>query len=67
VSGAEAAKKIGLKSVGLTGAVGGSVFNLADLTISVPATQVHLIQEYHLPVYHTLSLMLEEFFFPETI
>jgi len=60
-----AAKKMGIKTVGLTGAGGGRVLETADVTIRVPADRVHLIQEYHLPVYHTLCLMLEDAFFPE--
>ncbi|MFC1485915.1 SIS domain-containing protein [Candidatus Latescibacterota bacterium] len=53
----------GVKTVGLTGREGGRLVDLADVSIRVPATEVHLIQEYHMPVYHTLSLMLEEEFF----
>jgi D-sedoheptulose 7-phosphate isomerase len=61
----DTAKKAGIKTIGLTGAGGGRVFEIADLTIRVPADRVHIIQEYHLPVYHTLCLMLEDAFFPE--
>ena len=57
------AAAIGMKTAGLTGRSGGQLVELADISIRVPAGDVHLIQEYHLPVYHTLSLMLEEEFF----
>lgn len=60
----EVASRIGLRTVALTGAGGGRAAALAQVTIKVPAQEVHLIQELHLPVYHTLCLMLEEEFYP---
>ncbi len=53
----------GLKIIGLTGESGGAVRDLCDVCIRVPAAGVPLIQELHLPVYHTLCAMVEEFFF----
>ena len=38
---------------------------ICDVCITVPAWVTADIQEYHLPVYHTLCAMLEEYFFPE--
>jgi len=61
---AETAKAKGLTVIGLTGADGGDLYSLSDVTIRVPATVVHHIQEYHLPIYHCLSMMLEDAFFP---
>lgn len=60
----ETANKTGLNTVALTGAGGGRAAQLAQASIRVPSTETYLIQEYHLPVYHTLCLMLEEEFFP---
>lgn len=60
----ETARKSGLKTVALTGASGGRAYELAEISIRVPSTTVHLIQEMHLPIYHTLCIMLEEVFFP---
>ena len=60
---AQTASALGMSTIGLTGRDGGALADLADVAIRVPETEVHLIQEYHLPVYHTLSLMLEEAFF----
>ena len=37
----------------------------ADVCIRVPETETYKIQEYHLPVYHCLCMMLEEKFFGE--
>ncbi|MGC4111448.1 MAG: SIS domain-containing protein [Nocardioides sp.] len=50
--------------VGLTGAHGGRLAELASPCIRVPANQTHLIQELHLSIYHTLCLALEDEFFP---
>jgi D-sedoheptulose 7-phosphate isomerase len=56
----------GLRIVGFTGSSGGLLASLATICIRVPATQTHLVQEYHLPIYHCLCAMLEEAFFPPT-
>jgi len=61
----DAAARLGLDTVALTGRDGGRAATLARLAIRVPADEVHHIQELHLPVYHTLCLLLEEAFFPE--
>lgn len=62
---AELARCIGVKSIALTGAGGGRLAELCDLTIRVPATETYRIQEYHLPVYHELCARVEEILFPE--
>ncbi len=59
------AKAKGLKVVGLTGAKENKLMKYADVCIRVPETETYKIQEYHLPVYHCLCLMLEEKFFGE--
>lgn len=59
------ARKIGLKTIGLTGEKGGRLNDLCDVTIRVPETITSKVQELHLPVYHTLCTMLEEHFFAE--
>jgi D-sedoheptulose 7-phosphate isomerase len=55
----------GVVRVGLSGKTGGKLLALTDLCVRVPATETYLIQEYHLPIYHCLSLMLEDEFFSE--
>lgn len=57
------AKAKGLKVIGLTGAKESKLMKYADVCIRVPETETYKIQEYHLPVYHCLCLMLEEKFF----
>ena len=61
---AVAARAAGLKVLSLTGAPGGKIAALSDVCIHVPATETFKVQELHLPVYHCLCLMLEEYFFP---
>jgi D-sedoheptulose 7-phosphate isomerase len=60
---ADTAAAKGMAVVALTGADGGRLRTLADVAICVPARDTHLVQEYHLPVYHCLSVMLEDEFF----
>lgn len=57
------ARAKGMKVIGLTGAKGGNLANVADVTIKVPETETYMIQELHLPIYHCLCLMIEERFF----
>ena len=59
------AKAKGLKVVGLTGAKENKLMKYADVCIRVPETETYKIQELHLPVYHCLCLMLEDYFFGE--
>ena len=57
------ARALELKVIGLTGADGGELAKVADVSIRVPEKETYMIQELHLPVYHCLCLMLEERFF----
>jgi D-sedoheptulose 7-phosphate isomerase len=59
----EAAKARGLHRIGLSGRTGGRLNSLCDLCIKVPADETYVIQESHLPIYHCLSMMLEDEFF----
>ena len=60
---AEVARARGLKVLGLTGEGGGRLADLCDLCICVPASRTLEVQELHLPVYHTLCLLIEDEFF----
>lgn len=62
---AVAAKAKGLKVAALTGNGGGRLKQYADAVVTVRETETYKIQELHLPVYHTLCLMLEDAFFAE--
>ncbi|MFC1541436.1 SIS domain-containing protein [Candidatus Latescibacterota bacterium] len=59
----QTARAMRMKTIGLSGKSGGKLRNLSDVCIRVPETEVHRIQEYHLPVYHCICQMLEEEFF----
>ena len=61
------ARALGLSTVALTGGKGGKISHLSDIAIVAPAREVYLIQEQHLPIYHCLSLMLEDEFFPANL
>jgi D-sedoheptulose 7-phosphate isomerase len=59
-----AAKAKDMDVIALTGGSGGQLSRLADISIIVPETETYKIQELHLPIYHALCLMAEEYFFP---
>lgn len=52
-----------IKVIGLTGAKGGELAEVADVAVKVPETETYMIQELHLPIYHCWCLMLEDKFF----
>ncbi len=58
-----AAKMLSIESILLTGGKHGSCEAYADRVLAVPATETFLIQELHLPVYHTLCMAVEDAFF----
>lgn len=57
------AKARGIRVIGLTGRTGGRLRSQADVIITAPEDETYKIQEYHLPIYHALCLMLEETYF----
>ncbi|WP_042341489.1 D-sedoheptulose-7-phosphate isomerase [Bacillus timonensis] len=57
------AKVLGLRTIGITGASGGSFKDICDITICVPFHRTLEIQEKHVPIYHALCAMLEEEYF----
>lgn len=59
----QAAKALGLKTIGLTGNTGGRLLELCECAIVAPAVTPADVQELHLPIYHTLCAMLEAKFF----
>ncbi|MDR1580535.1 MAG: SIS domain-containing protein [Synergistaceae bacterium] len=61
----EAAKGRAACTIGLTGKNGGKMKAMCDCCVCVPETETYKIQELHLPVYHNICLMLEEYFFGE--
>lgn len=57
------ARAMGIKVIGLTGANGGGLAEVADVVVKAPEEETYMIQELHLPIYHCWCLMLEEKFF----
>jgi len=54
------AKKMGLKTIALTGGDGGEVAKLADLTLLVPSTVTARIQEAHITIGHIICELVEQ-------
>lgn len=52
-----------MKVIGLTGASGGGLADIADVIVKAPETETYKVQEMHLPIYHCWCLMLEQRFF----
>lgn len=58
------ARAKGLITLGFTGRHGGAMVPLCDYCIRVPADETYRIQEFHLPIYHAICLMVERRLFP---
>lgn len=63
INAAVVAKALDIRVIGLTGADGGELAQMADVAVRVPETETYKIQEMHLPIYHCWCLMLEDYFF----
>ena len=63
LDGAITAKAKGMVVIGLTGETGGRMKTYCDILINVPGRSTAFVQELHLPVYHTLCLIVESAFF----
>ena len=57
------AKAKGRAVVGITGERESKLSVIVDVCIRVPGTEAFRVQEYHLPIYHCICMMLEERFF----
>ena len=57
------AKALGLKVIALTGQTGGELVTVSDFAIKAPSNETYIVQELHLPIYHCLCLMLEDYFY----
>lgn len=61
----EAARKMGVKTVGLLGRGGGQLAGLADIAIIVPGETSDRIQELHIKLIHIVIETVERALFPE--
>ena len=57
------AKAKGLTVIGLTGQSGGEMKQYCDIAICVPSVNTPEVQEFHLPIYHTICKAVENRFF----
>jgi D-sedoheptulose 7-phosphate isomerase len=62
---AEAAKRKGIKVVGLLGKDGGAIKALCDIPIVVPGNTSDRIQELHIKIIHIVIECVERRLFPE--
>lgn len=60
VNAASVAHIQGLCTIGMTGSAESRLDELCDIIIKAPSSNTHRVQEYHLPIYHTICLMVEE-------
>jgi D-sedoheptulose 7-phosphate isomerase len=57
------AKKLGSVAIGFTGGDGGRLKDIADVLLSIPASNVSIIQEGHIIAYHRVcALVVKELF-----
>jgi D-sedoheptulose 7-phosphate isomerase len=56
---AQIAKTLDLKVISLTGNNGGELKKYSNILINVPFEKTYIIQEYHMPIYHTICLAIE--------
>jgi len=59
IEGVKAARRIGLFTIGLTGASGGRLQSLVDAAIAVPSDETPRIQECHILIGHALCDVVE--------
>ena len=63
VNACKVAKAKKMISIAMTGEKESELSKICDVTIRVPETETYKVQEYHLPVYHLICLVLENEFF----
>lgn len=63
VNAAITARAKKLTVIGLTGHSGGQMKSFCDILINVPELRTALVQELHIPIYHAICMMVENYFF----
>jgi D-sedoheptulose 7-phosphate isomerase len=58
------AKKSNLKTIGLTGMVGGKMLGMCDITLRMPSIETPKIQEGHIAIGHIICGLVEAAMFP---
>ena len=59
IEGIQAAKKMGIKTIGLTGQDGGELTKAVDISINVPSKDTPRIQEAHIAIGHIFCYVAE--------
>jgi D-sedoheptulose 7-phosphate isomerase len=65
IRGMSTARKMGMETVGLTGANGGPLADVVDYCICAPSTETPRIQECHILIGHIISELVEQTIFHE--
>jgi D-sedoheptulose 7-phosphate isomerase len=60
VAGIKQAKKMGFKTVALTGGDGGELAKIADVALMVPSSVTARIQEAHITIGHVICELVEQ-------
>jgi D-sedoheptulose 7-phosphate isomerase len=60
----ESARAKGMKTIGFTGATGGTMKAFSDVLLNVPSTDTPRIQESHIMIGHIICQLVEENLFP---
>ncbi len=61
----DVARKKGMHTIGLTGATGGAMKELADVLINIPSDDTPRIQEAHILIGHIICEIVEKELFPQ--
>jgi D-sedoheptulose 7-phosphate isomerase len=65
VKALEAARALGVVTIGMTGETGGVMHELCDLLLAAPTTRTQNVQEVHLMIGHIVMGLVERSMFPE--
>jgi len=60
INAIEKGRNLGVKTIALTGATGGKLKDVADITIKVPSTDTPRIQEVHITILHIIAEIVEK-------
>ncbi len=63
VAAVRTARALELQTIGMTGSSGGRLAGICDVTIKAGGNNTPDVQELHLPVYHCLCSIIEDYFF----
>jgi D-sedoheptulose 7-phosphate isomerase len=60
ILGLQAARELGMITIGMTGNAKGSIVQCSDFLIEVPTNETPRIQELHIPIYHFICQEVEK-------